>query len=106
MITISRNKYGLTERDMATILNILAKYSAVLTVKLFGSRAKGNYKIGSDIDLAVMNEGISSQTIVNLLADFEESLLPYTVDLINHPTLTHVELIEHINRAGVVLYKR
>ena len=102
----NRNIYGLTERDMQTLHSILKKYDEIAEVKLFGSRAKGNYKQGSDIDLAVMNEEISSEVISDLASEFEESSLPYTVDLINYPTLRHPAFIEHINRVGVVFYER
>ena len=106
MIKNSKNKYGLTDRDIKTLQDIFRKYTEVKEVHLFGSRAKGNYKTGSDIDLAVMNEGVKSKTITKLVVDFEESSLPFTVDLINFPTLKHTDLIDHINRVGTIFYKR
>ncbi len=106
MINNSRNKYGLTERDMKTLEGIFLKYPEVREVRLFGSRAKGNFKHGSDIDLAVMDKEIDSKTISNLSFDFEESSLPYTVDVINFSTLKHQEFIEHIDRVGIVFYER
>ncbi len=105
MITNNKNQYGLTNRDMKTVQDIFRKYPDVKEVYLFGSRAKGNYKTGSDIDFAIMNEGVDSKTITKLLADFTESSLPFTVDLINFPTLKHTDLINHINRVGIVFYK-
>lgn len=106
MINNNRNKYGLTERDMKTLEGIFLKYPEVREVRLFGSRAKGHFKHGSDIDLAVMDKEIDSKTISNLSFDFEESSLPYTVDLINFPILKHQEFIEHIDRIGIVFYER
>ena len=105
MINNNRNKFGLTERDMKTIQEILIKYPEVREVRLFGSRAKGNYKPGSDIDMAVINEGVSSKTISDLSSEFEESSLPYMVDVVNFPTLRHKEFMEHINNAGIEFYK-
>ncbi len=105
MTNNNRNKFGLTERDMKTIQEILIKYPEVREVRLFGSRAKGNYKPGSDIDIAVINEGVSSKTINDLSSDFEESSLPYTVDVVNFPTLSHKEFMEHITNAGIEFYK-
>lgn len=101
----NRNIYGLTERDMRTIQDIFKKYSEITEVRLFGSRAKGNFQHGSDIDLAVMDRGVSSKVISHLAFEFEESSLPYIVDLINYPTLKHKEFIEHINRVAVIFYK-
>jgi len=106
MINNNRNKYGLTERDMKTLEGIFLKYPEVREVRLFGSRAKGNFKHGSDIDFAVMDKGLDSKTISNLSFDFEESSLPYTVDVINFSTLKHQEFIEHIDRVGIVFYER
>ena len=63
MIKNNLHHYGLTERDFKTITDILKKYPDIGEVRLFGSRAKGNYKHGSDIDIAVMNEGVNFKTI-------------------------------------------
>jgi predicted nucleotidyltransferase len=100
------NKFGLTERDISTIRNILIKYPEVQKVLIFGSRAKGNYKPGSDIDLAVFNAGVSETLIRRLHADFEESSLPYRIELYNFPSLKSAEFISHIERVGIVIYDR
>ncbi len=96
----NRNEFGLTNRNMFTILAIVKNYPEVKEVIIFGSRAKGNFQPGSDIDLAVMNEGVSDSTMRKLFAEFEESSLPYSVDIINFPELNHPELINHIRRVG------
>lgn len=101
-----KNKFGLTQRDMHTIQNIFNKYPEIEQVHIFGSRAKDNYKTGSDIDLALMNKGISDKTISKLQNDFEESSLPYTVDLVNFALLKHPEIVAHINRVGIIFYKK
>lgn len=97
-------KFGLTERDIQTIQAIFKKYPEVVEVHIFGSRAKENYKIGSDIDLALINEGVSDKIIRKLQSDFEDSNLPYTVDLVNFPLLKHSDFIDHINRVGIIIY--
>ena len=61
-----KNKFGLTERDMQTIQDIFNKYPEVEVVHIFGSRAKGTFKIGSDVDLALMNTGINDKIIRKL----------------------------------------
>lgn len=98
--------HGLSERDMRTIGGILRKYPDVRQVYLFGSRAKGSFKAGSDIDLAIMNDGIRENTIRDLQIDFEESSLPYFVDIVYFPTLAHPGLKEQILRVGVLFYER
>jgi predicted nucleotidyltransferase len=97
--------YGLSERDLNTIFSILKKYGEVTTVYIFGSRAKGNYKAGSDIDLAIMNAPVADKTLLQIKNDFEESSLPYHVDLVYFKAITHPELIAHIERVGKVFYE-
>ncbi len=100
------NKYGLTDRDIQTINDILHKYPEVLLVHIFGSRAKGTSKPGSDIDLSIMNRGTNSNTLHKLKNDFEESSLPYKVDLVDFHTLTNPYFAEHIKRVGIIFYQR
>jgi predicted nucleotidyltransferase len=99
-------KSGLTERDFATISSIFSQYPSVHLVYLFGSRAKGNPKKGSDIDMAIMNTGVTAETIHRIKGDFEESSLPYSVDLVYYPSLTHAEMKEHIDRVHVAIYQK
>lgn len=100
---VNQNSFGLTPRDMQTIQNILKKYPVIKKVNVFGSRAKGNFKKGSDIDLAIMNENVSEDIILKLISDFQESSLPYPVDIVNYPTLTQPALKEHIDRVGKLI---
>lgn len=102
----TENTFGLTDRDLETISVIFKKHPAVKEVWLFGSRAKGNHSPGSDIDLAIMNEGVCDQEMSQLKAAFVESLLPYFVDLVNYPSLKHQPLKEHIDRVGKMIYDR
>lgn len=97
-------KYGLTPGDIETIQGILAKNPEIQEVWLFGSRATGNHHAGSDVDLAVMNEGISNKTIRQVLSDIEDSTLPFFVDIVNFPDLKHPALKDHINQVGQLLY--
>ena len=90
---------------MQTLHDILYKYPEVLLVHIFGSRANGTSKPGSDIDLAIMNKGINSKTLLKLKSDFEESSLPYKVDLVDFHTLTNQDFIEHIKQAGTIFYQ-
>jgi predicted nucleotidyltransferase len=94
------NKYGLNERDMQTITDILSRYIHVKKALLFGSRAKGMFHSGSDIDIAIVDENIDYQTIRKIKSDFSDSSLPYNVDLVNFSSLTNSSLKEHILRVG------
>jgi predicted nucleotidyltransferase len=101
----NRNKFGLTERDISTIKDILCSCSKIEMVHLFGSRAKGNYRLGSDIDLAIMNEGVSAEELSKLQGKFEDSSLPYKVDLVDFTSLKKEEFINHIKSVGTPFFE-
>jgi len=98
------SQHGLIERDIQTLFGIFEKFQDVKSVYLYGSRAKGTYHLGSDIDLAIMNDDVSEKTIRTIKAEIEESNLPYFVDVTPFATLNHKELAEHIQRVGVPFY--
>ncbi|MEO8119703.1 MAG: nucleotidyltransferase domain-containing protein [Rhodoferax sp.] len=98
-------KYGLPERTIAQISAVLAQHSAERAV-LYGSRAKGNYKPGSDIDLTLYGSGLTPQLCATIAESLDDLLLPYTFDLSVFAELKHPELEAHIQRVGVVFYER
>ncbi|MFQ4140080.1 nucleotidyltransferase domain-containing protein [Nodosilinea sp. PGN35] len=100
------NAYGLTESDMAQILGACRQFEAIAAVVLFDSRAKGNYKPGSDVDLAVKGDRITQRTLAQMADRLNEDLpLPYVFDVVHYDTLDQ-PLVEHIDRVGIVLYDR
>ena len=98
------NKYGISATNGKWITDILSQFAEVQESILFGSRAKGNFKPGSDIDLAVKGP-VSKDTLSALLTAFEESLLPYFVDVVIYEHITNEALREHIDRVGISIYK-
>ena len=98
------NRYGLSERSIQELYAIFKKHPDIRRVHLFGSRAKGNYKTGSDIDLAVINTGLQPKTISRVLSECAESSLPVAVDLVDFNALTNQAFIDHIKRVGVLFY--
>lgn len=98
------NKYGISATNGKRITDILSQFAEVQESILFGSRAKGNFKPGSDIDLAVKGP-VSKDTLSALLTTFEESLLPYFVDVVIYEHITNEALREHIDRVGISIYK-
>ncbi|MBD1916974.1 MULTISPECIES: nucleotidyltransferase domain-containing protein [Cyanophyceae] len=98
------NAYGLTESDMAQIVGACGQFEEIAAVVLFGSRAKGNYKPGSDVDLAVKGDRITRRTIAQLADLLNEELpLLYFFDVVHYSSLDQ-PLADHIDRVGVVLY--
>lgn len=98
--------FGLSPSALQTIQKILSRYPEVESAMVFGSRAKGNYREGSDIDLALSGPHELNQKLLQLKNEFDESSLPYTVDLVFVPEIKHAELLEHIRRVGQPLYHR
>ena len=75
--------YGLLERDLQWIEKAIAKYPEIEEAVIFGSRAMGNYKKGSDVDLAVKGARIDRRIINRLSDDLnEEYPLPRFFDVV------------------------
>ncbi|MFZ4675257.1 MAG: nucleotidyltransferase domain-containing protein [Nodosilinea sp.] len=99
------NRYGLSDSALEQVTEAIRQFDQIVAVVLFGSRAKGNYKPGSDIDLAVKGDRVSPR-IVAQLADClnEETPLPYFFDVVHYETLDNQALVDHIDRVGIVIY--
>lgn len=96
-------KWGIPEEQLTTIIEIIKKRIRFNQLLLFGSRAKGNFRVGSDIDIAILGDNLSLEELTKVRVDFSELSLPYNIDLVDYNSITNKELIEHINRIGVVL---
>ncbi|MFU8772262.1 MAG: nucleotidyltransferase domain-containing protein [Anaerolineales bacterium] len=99
-------RYGLLRGTIKKICDILRCYPQVKKAVLYGSRAKGNYKTGSDIDLTLIGEDLSLDLLYKILRDIDELFLPYTVDLSIFKDIGDPDVIEHIQRVGVTFYNR
>lgn len=97
---------GLSDATLATVQAILASCPAVETAIVYGSRAKGNFSMGSDIDLTLVGAALSQDMLSHLVGQFEESNLPYQVDLSILRDIDNPSLRVHIERVGKVLYQR
>jgi len=83
---------------------VFQRHPEVKRATLFGSRAKGNFRDGSDIDLALEGDALDRRPLATLLGELEESPIPQKVDLLLKKTLRHQELRDHIDRVGVLFY--
>ena len=100
-------KYGLTEKDVQSIRSCLAHLPAISRALLYGSRAMGTQRPGSDIDLTLIGEGLSlKETVFPLEAALDELNLPYTFDFSIHSQIDNQSLLDHIKRVGIIFYKR
>lgn len=98
--------FGLKAKDIDLIVEILQRHPDVEEALVYGSRAMGNYKPGSDIDI-VLKGKLKPETANEITVELNERLpLPYKFDVIAYSAISHKPLIEHIDRYGKVLYKR
>jgi len=100
------SSFGLPEQTLAIIRRILADYPAVEQAILYGSRAKGNYRKGSDIDLTLIGDDLDYRMLGEIAGRLEDSPIPYQVDLSILSYIDSPSLLEHIERVGVVFYQR
>jgi len=98
-------QYGLRKETIEKVNRIFAQYDKVEEVILYGSRAKGNFKPGSDIDLTLKGKGINLKLLNKISLELDDLLLPYTFDLSIYNHIKQPDLIDHIVRVGKVFYK-
>lgn len=100
----NKPRFGLTEETITQIQDVFRLHPEVDKVLIYGSRAKGNYRPGSDIDLTMFGEQLNLQ-LSNLISnEIDDLLLPYTIDLSIYHQIDNQDLLEHIERVGQVFF--
>lgn len=99
-------KFGLTDNVIKKINDVFVRYPNISQVVLYGSRAKGNYKKGSDIDLVLKGTDLNLTCLNKISLDLDDLLLPYTFDLSNYDQIDNQDLLNHIDRIGILFYAR
>ena len=96
-------KLGLTKDDLLVIIQAISNIPDITKAVIFGSRAKGTYKAGSDIDIAIwVNDNDDVLKLSGMLND--KTLLPYKFDILDYTAINNVALKEHIDRLGIKIY--
>ena len=98
--------YGLPANTVLAIQGVLEGFPQVEKAVLYGSRAKGNHKPGSDIDLTLFGAELTDRLSSQIYWALDDLLLPYKIDLSLFSELRHAALIDHIRRVGIPLYER
>ncbi len=98
--------FGLSPKITGILRQILADFPKVEKAVIYGSRAKGNYKNGSDIDLTLIGDALDYKTLSAVAWALDESDIPHTVDLSLFEKIESSALREHIHRVGVIFYER
>jgi uncharacterized protein len=98
-------QFGLKESVIDRVTAVLGRYPQVKQAILYGSRAKGNFKPGSDIDLTLVGEELGLSTLYRIMDDIDDLLLPYSFDISLYSQINDPDLRDHIRRVGAPLYQ-
>jgi len=98
--------FGLKDNHINLIKSVFNRYNNITKAVIYGSRAKGNYRAASDIDLTLFGEDLNFITLLKVENALDDLLLPYNIDLSIFHKIENKELIEHINRIGIIFYKK
>ncbi|HEY89930.1 MAG TPA: nucleotidyltransferase domain-containing protein [Thermoflexia bacterium] len=100
-------RFGLKESIIQQISAIFAQYPQVHKARLYGSRAKGDYKTGSDIDLTLLgSEALTLKMLYKIMGELDDLLLPYKFDLSIFRDISDLDVVEQIQRVGVTFYQK
>ena len=98
--------YGIGDDEWEKIFTTFTHHPHIKKAILFGSRAKGNYKHFSDVDIALIGEALSVNDLLCLNDEIDDLLLPYEFDFCIYKDLKSEELKGHIQRKGIVVYEK
>lgn len=98
--------FGLPDQTRLAMQQVFEFYPEIQKVIIYGSRVKGNYRPGSDIDLTLLGENLDDRVLNGVLVDLDDLNAPYLMDVSLFEQLGSQSLIEHIERIGQVFYDR
>lgn len=99
-------EFGLNQHIIEQLNTIFSKHKQIQKVVVYGSRAKGNYKPHSDIDLSIFGEDITLTALQKIELELDDLLLPYKIDISIFNQIDNEALKEHIIRIGKIFYKK
>ena len=97
-------KFGLSDTVIKELQDVFRRHANIEKVLIFGSRSKGNYRAGSDIDLAVIGKDIDYNLLLSILCEIDDLDLLYTVDLLDYQKKKGTPIGDHIDKVGQVFY--
>ncbi len=99
-------KYGLNSGVIERINAVFTRWPEVERVILYGSRAKGTHRDGSDVDLTIVGDRLTQSHLLKIANELDDLLLPYKIDLSLLRQIEDQALLEHIRRVGVPFYEQ
>ena len=100
------NRFGIESPMLERIVDVLRENPLVEEAILYGSRAKGVHKPGSDIDVVLKGKELTLQDLNRISLALDDLLMPYTFDLSLFHHIDNAELIAHIGRVGKTIFRR
>lgn len=98
-------KFGLSDTVIQELQDVFRRYSNIKKVLIFGSRSKGTFRPGSDIDLAIIGKDIDYRLLLDVQCDIEDLELLYSIDLLDYQKKKGTPIGDHIDRVGQVFYE-
>lgn len=98
-------KFGIDDRTWQEILSVFSEYKEIKKASIFGSRAKGTFKKGSDIDIVLFGENITTAIILDILTKLDDTYIPQEFDIIAFSQIDNPDLIDHIESMGIEIYE-
>ena len=98
-------RFGLSDTVIKELQDVFRRHANIKKVLIFGSRSKGNYREGSDIDLAVVGNNIDYNQLLSILCEIDDLGLLYSVDLLDYTKKKGTPIGDHIDRVGQVFYE-
>lgn len=95
---------GIPDEHFQKIVNVLKKFPQITEAILFGSRAKGNFREGSDIDLALKGSHMTPRLFTEISLEYDALYLPWKLGLVDYSSVENSDLKDHINRVGIPIY--
>lgn len=103
---MKKSEFGVEKEILDRIRKVLASYLQIEKAMIIGSRAKGNYSAGSDIDIVIWGKNLDFSSYLRLIAELEDLEIPYKIDLIKYELIENEEMKKHIERVGKEFYSR
>lgn len=98
-------QFGLQQTTIDKINSIFEKNPEVEQVIIYGSRAKGNFRNGSDIDITLKGKSLTYNVLSKIIGEIDDLDTPYMFDISIFDKLGAPSLEEHIDRVGLVFYE-
>ena len=98
-------KFGLSDTVIRELQDVFRRHANIEKVLIFGSRSKGNYRAGSDIDLAVVGQGIDYSQLLAIQCEIDDFELLYSIDLLDYQKEKGTPIGDHIDRVAQIFYE-